>query len=306
MRAAAWREERPAVNSKRINCSTVTVRLLTPFRAVGKKRNEMTSSAPLTPLGIAALKLAGKGLRVFPCIERSKKPAIDDNLRRATTDPNLITGWWQARDFNIGIATGPNSGIWVLDIDDDDGEALLRRLEIEHQEVLAPTVEAITGKGRHLYFRWPADCDIRNKQDVPIMSGIDVRGHGGYVLAPPSVHPSGKPYAWSVDSADCFADAPEWLLELVTAKTHLKATATTPEAWRSFINQPVEGSHRAHAIARLYGYLVRHYVDPIVALDLVRLFNALRCRPPLDDETLLRIVNAIAYREADRRQGLRP
>lgn len=117
----------------------------------------MTSSAPLTPLGIAALKLAGKGLRVFPCIERSKKPAIDDNLRRATTDPNLITGWWQARDFNIGIATGPNSGIWVLDIDDDDGEALLRRLEIEHQEVLAPTVEAITGKGRHLYFRWPAE-----------------------------------------------------------------------------------------------------------------------------------------------------
>jgi hypothetical protein len=256
----------------------------------------------VTPLGITALKLASKGLRVFPCVERAKEPAIANNLKRATTDPNIIRGWWRERDFNIGLATGPDSGIWVLDVDDNDGEQLLAEHETRHG-ALPPTVEVITGEGRHLYFRWPTDRAIRNTQDNPSMPGIDCRGDGGYVLAPPSVHPSGRLYAWSVDSADCFADAPDWLIEFVIKGSGSKA-ATTPEAWRSFVKEPVEGSHRGHAIARLYGLLVRRYIDPVVALDLVRLFNEIRCKPPLDDGQVVRIADNIANREADRREGL--
>jgi hypothetical protein len=144
----------------------------------------------MAPLGHAALKLAEKGMRVFPCAERSKEPAIRDNLRRATTDPNTIAGWWRSRDFNIGLATGAESGVWVLDIDGEEGESQLKMLEAKHG-ALPQTVEAITGKGRHLYFRWPSRSVIRNKQNNPVMPGIDVRGDGGYVLGPPSVHPSG-------------------------------------------------------------------------------------------------------------------
>ena len=262
----------------------------------------------MTPLGIAALELAAKGFRIFPCIERGKLPAIADNLKRATTDPNTINGWWRSRDFNIGIATGEDSGIWVFDIDGEEGEDTLRQLEAADGP-LPPTVEAITGKGRHLYFRWPAGYDIRNKQDNPIMPGIDVRGNGGYVLAPPSIHLSGRIYAWSVDSTDEFADAPDWLIVLVTSKVHPAGasfdTVNNAEAWRSFVNEPVEGSHRGHSIARLYGLLVRRFLDPIVALDIVRMFNALRCKPPLDDAAVVRIAAAIANREADRREGLR-
>jgi hypothetical protein len=259
----------------------------------------------MTPLGTAALKLAPMGLRLFPCIERTKVPAIKDNLKRATTDLNIIAGWWRTRNFNIGVATGPDSGIWVLDIDDDEGEALLRQLEIEHGEPLPPTVEAITGKGRHSYFRWPTGCDIRNKQDNPLMPGVDVRGDGGYVLAPPSIHPCGRAYAWSVDSANEFADAPEWLIELVTKHSRNGSRpATTPESWRTFIIETVEGSHRSHAIARLYGLLVRKFIDPIVALELLRAWNARCCQPPLHDHDIISIANAIAHREADRREGL--
>jgi len=109
----------------------------------------------MTPLGKAALALAGRGMRVFPCVERSKEPAIHDNLRRATTDPNIISGWWRSYDLNIAIATGPDSGVWVLDVDGDEGESTLRKLEAAHG-ALPPTVEVITGDGRHLYFRWPA------------------------------------------------------------------------------------------------------------------------------------------------------
>jgi hypothetical protein len=273
----------------------------------------------MTPLGIAALKLAGKGFRVFPCVERGKEPAVADNLKRATTDPNIISGWWRSRDFNIGIATGEGSGIWVLDVDGEEGEQTLRQLEAA-DGALPPTVEAITGKGRHLYFRWPAGVEIRNTQDNPVMPGIDVRGEGGYVLAPPSVHPSGRIYAWNsrrmlsthrlvFRGTDEFADAPDWLIVLVTSKVHPAGasfdTVNNAEKWRSFVNEPVEGSHRGHAIARLYGLLVRRFLDPIVALDIVRMFNALRCKPSLDDADVVRIARTIAAREAHRREGLR-
>jgi hypothetical protein len=252
----------------------------------------------------AALALAAKGMRVFPCAERGKEPAIADNLRRATTDPNGIAGWWTTRDFNIAIAAGPDSGIWVLDVDGDEGEATLRQLEAVFGP-LPHTVEAITGKGRHLYWRWPTGTDIRNsqlRQDVP---GLDWRGDGGYVLAPPSIHPSGRRYAWSVDSADEFADAPEWLLEFVIGNRHsTRKPAATPEDWRTFIAEHVEGSRRGNAIARLGGLLLRcaPTIDPLVALDVARMFNTLRCQPPLADSEVVHIVTTIARRELERRK----
>ena len=169
----------------------------------------------MTALRDAALKLAQNGLRVFPLWPRTKDPMVKGWPEKATTDPNVVRGWWRSGDSNIGIATGANSGIWVLDVDGEEGEQTLRALEAEHG-ALPPTVEAITGKGRHLYFRWPLGTEIRNTQTRDDIPGLDVRGNGGYVCAPPSIHPSGRVYAWSVDSTDEFADAPEWLLELVT------------------------------------------------------------------------------------------
>jgi hypothetical protein len=269
----------------------------------------------MTPLGTAALALAAKGLRVFPCWERTKDPFITGWEERATTDANFIRGWWRRYDLNIAIATGPGSGIWVLDLDGAEDEAWLRPLEQEHG-TLPPTVEAISGRGdggRHLYFRWPKDKDkkihnLQDRDDFP-----DVRGKGGYIMAPPSIHPSGRRYAWSVNSGRKFAAAPDWLIDLVTNNKNNKSrnggasiTAATPESWRSFINDDVDGSRRGHVIARLYGLLVRRdpircAVDPIVALDIVRMFNALHCKPPFEDGEVVRIANDIARREASRR-----
>ena len=260
----------------------------------------------MTDLRTAALKLAAKGLRVFPCVERSKEPLINDNLKRATTDPNIVAGWWSSRRLNIAIATGAKSGIWVLDIDGDEGEQTLRNLEAEYG-ILPITVEAITGSGRHLYWRWPIGTEIRNTQCRDDTPGIDVRGEGGYVLVPPSVHPSGRTYAWSVDSADAFEDAPDWLLNLVTStskSTGEPIAPTSPEAWRTFIGETVDGSRRGAALARLSGLLLRRYLDPLVALDLVRLFNAARCEPPLDDNEVVGIVTAVCRHEMQRREAL--
>ena len=94
------------------------------------------------------------------------------------------------------------------------------------------TVEAITARGRHVYFKWPEEV-VRNSASK-IGTHIDIRGDGGYVLCPPSIHPSGRRYCWSVDSADRIADAPSWLLAKQKGATVSVSTTLSPE-WRALI-----------------------------------------------------------------------
>src|SRR4051794_13606689 len=136
----------------------------------------------------AALQLATRGLLVFPCWPHDKRPATAHGVKDATVDPNLIDRWWRQRpDFNIGVATGAVSKILVVDIDDLEAEVELKKLEIEHS-ILPATVESVTARGRHLFFRWP-ERDVRNSAGK-VAPGLDIRGNGGFVVVPPSLHPS--------------------------------------------------------------------------------------------------------------------
>jgi hypothetical protein len=242
--------------------------------------------------------LAKKGLQVFPCLPRDKRPACANGVKDATADAAIIEQWWQARpDYNIAVATGAVSGIFAVDIDGTDGELELRRLEAEHG-ALPPTVEAITGDGRHCFFKMP-EVPVRNSASR-IAPGIDVRGTGGYVIVPPSMHPTGKRYAWSVDSAQAFAEAPLWLLARM-GKPDGTAHPTPPAEWRELVCAGVGEGERNATITRLAGYLLRHHIDPLVACELLKAWNASRCRPPLEDAELEKIVDSIAGRELKRR-----
>ena len=122
----------------------------------------------------SALALAARGFHIFPCRPRDKRPATANGLKDATTDPDIIQAWWQQQpDNNIAIATGPASGIFVVDVDGLDAEAALRRLEAEHG-ALPATVEVITARGRHIYFKWPQE-PVRNSAGK-IGPHIDVTG----------------------------------------------------------------------------------------------------------------------------------
>jgi hypothetical protein len=254
-----------------------------------------------TILRDAALALARKGLRVFPCRVREKKPLVNDWGKRATTDPNVIRGWWHTSSYNIGVVTGQDSGVWILDVDGEQGKQTLLKLEAEHG-MLPPTAEVITGKGMHYYWRMPEGIEIRNSQVRGDIPGLDVRGEGGYVLAPPSVHPSGHVYAWTDEEpVPPPVDAPDWLIEVVTKRGHATPVGASPESWRSFLSGRFEGSHRGAAIARLIGLLLRRYLDIGVATDLVTMFNETRCTPPLDADEVADIVNTIWDYEEQRR-----
>jgi hypothetical protein len=263
----------------------------------------------MTPLGQAAVALGAKGLRVFPCW-RNKKPAIDDFPNAASTDEATIRKWWgEQGQWSIGIATGEGSGLWVLDIDGDQGEQTLRWLEAKNGP-LPRTVISVTGdKGRHFYFKHPNDITVHNAQERDEIPSIHVRGWNGYVIAPPSRHPNGNLYRWAEESAAGFAPAPGWLIKLVTERTAPKSddgsavAPTLPEAWRALIDADHEGSHRSSAVARLYGHFARRNIDAVLALHFAFMFDEMRNKPPLGRPEVRRICDDIANREADRREN---
>jgi hypothetical protein len=238
-------------------------------------------------------------LHVFPCRPRDKLPATQHGCKDATTDPDTIHRWWRLEpQYNVAIATGAISGVFVVDVDGLDAEFELRRLEAEHG-ALPPTIEAITARGRHVYFRLP-EVPVRNSASK-IAPGIDTRGDGGYVLAPPSIHPSGKRYAWSVDTARTVAPAPDWLLDRIGGCTEGNGSARPASEWRAMVAAGVDEGARDCTCARLAGHLLRRFIDPHVVLDLMQCWNATRCRPPLPEQDVFRIVNSICSKERQRR-----
>jgi hypothetical protein len=199
----------------------------------------------MTSLLDAALEYAAAGWQVFPCIARMKVPAIKGGFYAATTNPETIKRYWRRSDCNIGIRTGAASGFWVFDTDGDEGEASLRRLESEHGS-LPPTREAISGGGgRHLWFKYTGPVPSKAGQ---IGIGLDTRGDGGYIVAPPSIHPNGRAYAWSVDSIDELAIAPDWLLQLVRKRP----APTISERALAAVRRPNESSGAYGAAALEY------------------------------------------------------
>lgn len=149
-------------------------------------------------------------------------------VKDATTDPATIKRWWQQRPMaNVGIATGAASGLVAIDIDPrHGGTENLADLLAEHG-ALPETVESTTGgDGRHILFAHPGQAITRKA----IAEGIDVKADGGYIVAPPSNHISGKSYAWEASSdpkTTPLAALPAWLLDLLTTVNGYKS-ATEP------------------------------------------------------------------------------
>jgi hypothetical protein len=149
---------------------------------------------------------ADRGLRVFPC--KGKVPLTEHGCKDATSDLKVVRQMWEQHPgANVGVATGGR--IAVLDVDGEPGVFNLAQLEAEHGEILTTTSK--TWSGHHLWFKVPAGVEIGNSTGR-VGGGLDVRGSGGYVLAPPSLHPAGVTYAWEIRVP--LALMPAWLVEL--------------------------------------------------------------------------------------------
>lgn len=249
-----------------------------------------------------ALQYAQRGLAVFPVREMDKTPLTKNGCKDAIKDADIIQRWWeQLPNANIGMATGQASGLWVLDIDGEEGEDSLRALEAAHG-ALPSTMEVFTGGGgRHLYFNLPGGMEILNSAGK-VGHKIDVRGNGGYVVTPPSVHKSGRKYVWSVDSLDTPADAPVWLLNLAIGKPQ-PASERKNVDWESILQGVTEGS-RNDCAAKLSGKFLAHGLEPEFSFYLLAAWNDARCKPPLPHEELLKTFVSIAQRNFKNKGGV--
>ncbi len=235
-------------------------------------------------------KLAGQGFSVFPCRRGEKIPATEHGCLDATNDPSTIVHMF-TEEANVGIATG--KGLFVLDFDATDG---LQRFQ-ERYQPLPKTVTAQTPRGgHHCYFR--SEAEIRNSQGK-IFQATDIRGTGGYVVAPPS-KVNGKPYIWlpghSPDDIPVAA-APDWLVALIAAvgKGVPAQTATTSSvesqavrACRAKLESlpaAVAGQGGHNATYRAACVIKRSGVSFAEGFQLLREYNA-RCTPPWDEKEI--------------------
>lgn len=173
-----------------------------------------------------AQRYAEMGWAVFPVVPGDKIPMTDHGVDDASSDWEDVRLWWQqSPEASIGLACGEVSRVWVLDVDvrtpakngSLSGTDALSALEFEHG-VLPETMTSSTGGGgKHIFFNLPPNLKVRNRVNVRLKdgrrTGLDVRSSGGYVVLPPSLHASGKPYSWDIRRP--IADAPEWLLRLL-------------------------------------------------------------------------------------------
>jgi putative DNA primase/helicase len=160
-----------------------------------------------------------QGYSIFPILPRDKRPATKSGFKDASQDPGQIKEWFGGKsEFGIGIATGAASGVVVVDIDIDKLTDESRKIVTQLQNELTACVVTGTG-GLHFYFKCPPTT-LRNR--AGITPGIDFRADGGYVVAPPSIHPNGQPYTWSRPAA--VKEMPQWVIDFVAGP---KTTRTT-------------------------------------------------------------------------------
>jgi hypothetical protein len=191
------------------------------------------SRTPSTALEYA-LAYAALGWSVVPVRRGEKMPAVAwSKFQTLPAQPTDIRGWFDtAPEMGVGLVQGRNASSIVLDFDGELGMQTLRQLEARG---LPDSVRALTpGGGVHVYLRHPGVPVATRKGVLP---GMDVRGDGGFVVAPPSRHANGGQYHWDVDChpEDApLADLPPWLLPALEA--------------------PVEGAPHLAEITRGEGY----------------------------------------------------
>ncbi|MEI7955738.1 MAG: DUF3987 domain-containing protein [Verrucomicrobiota bacterium] len=237
-----------------------------------------------------------------PC-KKAKHPLgrlVPHGLTDATTDEDTIRQWFEGRPYNIGICTGTESRIFVLDRDDrDGGDQSLADLEDTHS-TLPATLSQRTGNGVHYLFNLPPDQPIKNSAKK-IAPGLDIRGIGGYIVAAPSVHQNGNTYTWldcELPARDHIADAPPWLLDLLSQEVKPVSGASAPRAANSsnaafmagvftWPDKIEDGQGREDFLIRAAGHLRGKGLDQPDINRILLDFNTAHIDPPLDATVVL-------------------
>lgn len=258
-------------------------------------------------LVIDALHYAKNGLLVFPlhtvkdgkctcgkvdCNSPAKHPRTVHGLKQASRDLNFVGNLFSSFNYqsaNIAICTGKESNLVVVDVDCAKGGSIEELYNFASKEILENTLWSKTGGGYHLYFRYPQNIEIRNSAGK-LGKNIDVRGEGGYIVAPPSLHISGKRYEFLNDnSVKPFPQAFIEKLNKTEARTENKFS-NGKELQKDFY---LDGN-RNNSLTSIAGKLRRAGLSESELEAALLKINLERCKPPLSEKKVLQIVRSIS------------
>ena len=251
----------------------------------------------------SALEYARNGMPVFPvhtptdeggcscnnskCSSVGKHPRIKNGHKSATTNERLIKFFWKKwPDANIGLVTGSKSEFFVLDVDDGGEE------ELSKHPSLPESVESITGGGwRHVLFAIPKGKTIKNK--VRFCKGLDIRGEGGYIVAPPCLHKSGKRYEWKnegIPAKGKLAECPDWIIDAINTNEKKERIASIDYGDR------IPDGTRNDTLFHYACKLTHKGLAEKEIITLVTSRNKDQCDTPLDDAEIMRLIkSALTY-----------
>lgn len=239
------------------------------------------------------LRMAQYGWQLFPVKPRAKEPLVADWPHQATNEELRLQSWINRFPAcNWGVATGPESGIFVVDVDGENG--LRAIVNLEHRGYVLPkTLMTRTGRGTHAYLKWPANGALIRNSAGKLAPGLDLRGAGGYAIVPPSVHPSGSAYAF-IDQDAQIAAAPAWLLEkLAQISTPAESAASGSEQ----LGDAIPKGMRNAALASLAGIMRRKGMTASAIEAALLAENSERCDPPLATAEVKVIASSVSRYE---------
>ena len=243
----------------------------------------------------AAVQYVRMGWSIFPIKPKSKAPATKHGVKDAQRDLDDTRELWTARpDMNIAIAAGAVSGdIVIIDIDLDpdsekDGYETLREWEKEHGE-LPETVQALTPRGGcHMFYRVPHGTTFPNTKNEDL--AVDVRSDGGYIVAPPSVHPNGGTYQWEHDPSEyAVADADANVLAFIE---HVQYGVSSKSGKPFDLPEVIYKGARDDTLFKYACSLQAQGYQDHEIFTLVHAVNAQRCKPPLENRLVDAKVNS--------------
>jgi hypothetical protein len=236
----------------------------------------------------AAIQYVSSGFRVFP-VGTDKKPLTAHGLKDCTmTQQGVKEHWAKFPEAGIGIVT---DGLVVLDFDAGHGGLdSLEKMQAKYGE-LPTTRTHMTGGGGFHYIYKQNGTPVRNTVTLGGYAGVDIRANGGYIVAPPSKHPSGNVYKVADDSE--IATAPAWLIDLIGQQRPLAATTGGSN------DAMIPEGQRDATLASLAGTMRRRGMTPEEIEAALMVTNRTRCNPPLSDRDINRIAKSVGKYQPD-------
>ncbi len=230
-------------------------------------------------LAAAAAAYAQRGWPIFPLRAHGKEPATPNGFKDATTDLVQVQRWWQENpQYNIAAVPG-RTGHLVFDLDGAEGTVAAERLGL----LAIPTLRVLTARGQHLWFQHPGGGSIANRVLAP---HVDVRGDAGYVIMPPSIHPSGTVYRWRGKTSDALS-VPAGIVGRLRNGGTLEPVVLAS-------GEPLPPGERNTTLTSLAGSMRRRGMEQEEIAIALLAVNQRRCRPPLPEGEVQAIAANVA------------